>query len=74
MKMLLMSVWKANFGCHVGSSIEAGEQAGRLSCEFEEETQIKVKALYNAQVSGAVFTRLTLMDSANPSVCGAMPT
>ncbi|MFA0146693.1 NUDIX hydrolase [Vibrio lentus] len=50
MKMLLMKRVKGEFWCHVAGSIEAGETGWQaIVREFEEETQIKVKALYNAQ-------------------------
>ncbi|MDH5922277.1 NUDIX domain-containing protein [Vibrio splendidus] len=50
MKMLLMKRVKGEFWYHVAGSIEAGETGWQaIVREFEEETQIKVEALYNAQ-------------------------
>lgn len=50
MKMLLMKRTKGNFWCHVAGSIEAGETGWQaIIREFQEETQIAVSSLYNAQ-------------------------
>jgi len=49
-KLLLMKRVKGEFWCHVAGSIEQGETAvDAIIREFNEETQIKVLNLYNAQ-------------------------
>ncbi|CAH6897671.1 Nudix hydrolase domain-containing protein [Vibrio chagasii] len=49
-KMLLMKRVKGGYWCHVAGSIEAGETGWQaIVREFEEETKIEAKALYNAQ-------------------------
>ncbi|CAH7190949.1 Nudix hydrolase domain-containing protein [Vibrio chagasii] len=49
-KMLLMKRMKGGYWCHVAGSIEAGETGWQaIVREFEEETKIEAKALYNAQ-------------------------
>ncbi|OCH77729.1 NUDIX hydrolase [Vibrio breoganii] len=50
MKMLLMKRVKGGFWCHVAGSIEGNETAVEaIIREFDEETQIQVADLYNAQ-------------------------
>lgn len=50
MKMLLMKRVKGGFWCHVAGSIEQGETGWQaIIREFQEETQIDVTHLYNAQ-------------------------
>ncbi|MEZ9487216.1 NUDIX hydrolase [Vibrio breoganii] len=49
-KMLLMKRVKGGFWCHVAGSIEHDETAVEaIIREFDEETQIQVTDLYNAQ-------------------------
>ena len=49
-KMLLMKRVKGGYWCHVAGSIEAGETGWQaIVREFEEETKIEAKELYNAQ-------------------------
>ncbi|WP_159737220.1 NUDIX hydrolase [Vibrio atypicus] len=49
-KLLLMKRVKGGFWCHVAGSIEDGETGVEaIVREFDEETQIKVTHLYNAQ-------------------------
>ncbi|MEZ9710961.1 NUDIX pyrophosphatase [Vibrio breoganii] len=49
-KLLLMKRVKGGFWCHVAGSIEADETAVEaIIREFDEETQIQVTELYNAQ-------------------------
>ncbi|MDO6545407.1 NUDIX hydrolase [Photobacterium sanguinicancri] len=49
-KMLLMKRVKGGFWCHVAGSIEDGETGiNAIVREFQEETQIEVANLYNAQ-------------------------
>ncbi|MFA0035911.1 NUDIX domain-containing protein [Vibrio sp. 10N.261.52.A1] len=49
-KMLLMKRVKGGYWCHVAGSIEAGETGWKaIVREFEEETKIEAKELYNAQ-------------------------
>ncbi|MEZ9631515.1 DNA mismatch repair protein MutT [Vibrio breoganii] len=49
-KLLLMKRVKGGFWCHVAGSIEANETAVEaIIREFDEETQIQVTELYNAQ-------------------------
>ena len=50
MKLLLMKRVKGGFWCHVAGSIEQGETGvDAIVREFDEETQIQVSGLYNAQ-------------------------
>ncbi|GEA50958.1 DNA mismatch repair protein MutT [Vibrio inusitatus NBRC 102082] len=50
MRLLLMKRVKGEFWCHVAGSIEGYETAVEaILREFEEETQIQVSELYNAQ-------------------------
>ncbi|GAB7220029.1 NUDIX hydrolase [Vibrio comitans] len=50
MKLLLMKRVKGDFWCHVAGSIESNETAVQaIIREFNEETQIQVSELYNAQ-------------------------
>ncbi|GEM81563.1 NUDIX hydrolase [Vibrio superstes] len=50
MKLLLMKRVKGDFWCHVAGSIENDETAVEaIIREFDEETQIQVTELYNAQ-------------------------
>lgn len=50
MKMLLMKRVKGDFWCHVAGTIETGESAVQaIIREFQEETKLQVKQLYNAQ-------------------------
>lgn len=50
MKLLLMKRVKGGFWCHVAGSIESGETGiEAIVREFQEETQIQVSNLYNAQ-------------------------
>tara|TARA_B100001057_G_scaffold486524_1_gene567832 strand:+ start:304 stop:756 length:453 start_codon:yes stop_codon:yes gene_type:complete len=49
-KMLLMKRVKGGYWCHVAGSIESGETGWQaIVREFEEETKIEAKELYNAQ-------------------------
>ncbi|KZX65575.1 DNA mismatch repair protein MutT [Vibrio sp. HI00D65] len=49
-KMLLMKRVKGGYWCHVAGSIELGETGWQaIVREFEEETKIEAKELYNAQ-------------------------
>ena len=51
MKMLLMKRTKGGFWCHVAGSIESEEKGWEtIIREFNEETQISVSELYNAQI------------------------
>ncbi len=50
MKMLLMKRVKGGFWCHVAGSMEEGESGWQsIIREFQEETEINVTRLYNAQ-------------------------
>jgi len=50
MKLLLMKRVKGGFWCHVAGSMEQGETGiDTIVREFQEETQIAVSSLYNAQ-------------------------
>tara|TARA_B100001059_G_C17736717_1_gene529262 strand:+ start:309 stop:761 length:453 start_codon:yes stop_codon:yes gene_type:complete len=49
-KMLLMKRVKGGYWCHVAGSIESGETGWQaIVREFEEETKIEAKEVYNAQ-------------------------
>ena len=49
-KMLLMKRVKGGYWCHVAGSIEADETGWQaIVREFEDETKIEAKELYNAQ-------------------------
>ncbi|GAD00706.1 NUDIX hydrolase [Agarivorans albus] len=55
-KMLLMKRTKGNYWCHVAGHIEGDEKAWQaIIREFNEETQIEVKQLYNGQILEQFF-------------------
>ena len=55
-KMLLLKRTKGNYWCHVAGHIEGSEKAWQaIIREFNEETQIEVKQLYNGQILEQFF-------------------